>query len=1368
MVFFILRFLLFFLSLTPSSSYSLTGNTLKDLESNQVDLFQQDADSWTSSTPISPGAKISLCYDNYLLGGPNVLDAYGYFQRYYTGLPSHNMIRVSFQGQKIDSWEAGENFLVQFDSLPVLSGWTLDTFSSTYGSHLCGGMISNSFQDSPLITVVIEVPHIASDLTFTVTSNLNQDSLDESFGFRNITMKFYTLITPLTSQTFCGISQYPLPDRWCSCLASNYYMSPANSGSCYPCHTTCQTCSAASQYSCLSCYPGYYQSGTQCLLCDSSCKTCNGPSQYDCLSCHTENYLTDLKNCVTSCPMPLDNTADINTEYCSTPCVSTDYLAPDRNCYPDCNSPMKQQLVDNYFLLCIFPCKPHEYAFYNETCGEYCPSPLSKVTSYNRLFCLYPCNSTQFLYWDGSCGNSCNFPVDSYTEGTGSWQRQFCAYPCALNEYLYWNRSCLTTCPSPLKVRISRSRFFCDFPCSSSQYTYWDGSCSSICQTTTKPLIQIIEGTPTRRFCYFPCEIDEFLYWNGTCSKICIPPLASTYENSRSFCNYPCTSAQSLNWDGACITSCNPPYLLRIEAGLKYCDYQCAPPTPYLYWNGSCLATCPSPLQITTKGPAFFCNFPCSSSTDFLYWNGTCAPQCDNLLSQRIEGTPSRKFCDFSCSSDDNFLYWNNTCKSECPQPLVFIAIAGKKYCDYPCSTASGAGTPSASQFLYWNSSCLSTCASPLQIKADGVVTYCLSPCPANQYLNWDGTCSTQCLPPLKPQTEVTTQYPYIFNFCRTGCTSSQYLYWDGSCQNTCDPPLKSKLYSGAGNTQPFCYQPCSNTADSYYPNLKACRPSCLAPYYVNNTNTPYLSCIKISQTQDGWFIRHFLTAPETQGETSIIRVVKLMEHMRYLDIKMAPRLERLIMSKGRNILSFNFGWDMSEEMQVFFSNHQDIPEIFKKHGLVASFLTNFWKDFTMIALIIFLAVIFVVLENITKMWDFPFTKGLFERLRAVFKWNFLIVFFAMCMDDVILYSSLQFRSLSAPNTSFYDYIYIAFSLLGTLAILALSVGFLYAAFFFLYLKRSRSHLEPNVLFKNSGFLKKYQDYQVIFQGYNPASLSTQSFYLAYIIRACYLPMIIAAYMYPYPFPQVILQVIISFTILGYLIFARPLESKISYVQLLISESLVLMMNVCLLVLKCLEMGGIESDTTGAVLLGDIIIGGNVLFNGAWIIFLLIKLINEAREIYKHIKGQEVKERGIWVELLVVWMQQGGMGFEEVKIRETIDIPDEESWEENPENKEDLLGEKEEMNGTKNISIENADLEKEPDDDGDKNKRDSIYSRTTGISLRSFQAKSGRKTVRFIHGGINLKELREDNENDNRLETRVNLGRSNNELPIGF
>jgi len=182
-------------------------------------------------------------------------------------------------------------------------------------------------------------------------------------------------------------------------------------------------------------------------------------------------------------------------------------------------------------------------------------------------------------------------------------------------------------------------------------------------------------------------------------------------------------------------------------------------------------------------------------------------------------------------------------------------------------------------------------------------------------------------------------------------------------------------------------------------------------------------------------------------------------------------------------------------------------------------------------------------------------------------------------------------------------------------------------------------------------------------------------------------------------------------------------------------------------------MGGADENSFTAVLLGDFIIGGNELFNATWIVFLWIKLLNEARAIYKYIKLQSIKERAIWMELLVMWVQQGGMGFEEIRIRQTIDV--ENTWIDDLEvTKDDLLKE--------NEGKEKEEVEAEAEDRGKKQEEDK------GMSFRALSSRAMRRNfMGSSRQGIMLDDAMRanlrDREND-QLEAIVDLGANDEEL----
>lgn len=100
---------------------------------------------------------------------------------------------------------------------------------------------------------------------------------------------------------------------------------------------------------------------------------------------------------------------------------------------------------------------------------------------------------------------------------------------------------------------------------------------------------------------------------------------------------------------------------------------------------------------------------------------------------------------------------------------------------------------------------------------------------------------------------------------------------------------------------------------------------------------------------------------------------------------------------------------------------------------------------------------------------------------------------------------------------------------------------------------------------------------------------------------------------------------------------------------MIIGESIILMGNFCAFLLACLLDSGLDYSTQSLVILADIVIFSNFAFNAMLVLFFMIKLIVEGKKIFKNIKDTSIKEAIAWLDLLTVWFQQGGMGFEEIR-----------------------------------------------------------------------------------------------------------------------
>ena len=997
----------------------------------------------------------------------------------------------------------------------------------------------------------------------------------------------------------------------------------------------------------------YPCSSTQYLYWNGSClDSCPSPlsgelegtylQRYFCwYTCQPDEFLYWDGSCQTSCDFPLvpDVEGSPERQFCWYLCPISDFLYWNGTCSSQCDPPLTQRTSNSRYF-CDYSCTSDQYLAWNGSCLDSCPYPLSVRVEGDTIkenFCDYPCDPSEYLYWNGSCLSTCDSPLSTRIEGSLT-QRKFCDYPCVGNQYLYWNGTCKTTCVLPLVVRIDVDKCYCDYLCPASETMYWDGSCSATCDS---PLVSQSQGNPIRNYCRYPCLGNQFLYWNGSCSNTCGFPLTSYVFKSRLFCNYTCNSNQFLYFNGSCLDSCSLPYSTRVENNLQYCDYPCET-SEYLYWNGSCLATCNAPLLQSTTDGYLYCSFPCSDVSAILYWNGTCAYDCPQPLTTEAEG-PSiiRTFCVSQCPTQ--YLYWNSTCSDYCDFPLTQSTTSGINFCLYPCETG---------QYLYWNGSCLGSCDSPLSTRTEGALNYCDYPCQDSEYLYWNGSCIAECLSPLSSQTidnklycsfpcnslsnylywnqtcssqcefPLTSKTEGGYNFCQNPCDPSDYLYWNGSCLMTCPSPF----IQTTDNTYQYCGSPCGDITLYYYPDLERCDTTCHQPAFIKNS-TGYLTCEALeTSTYQSSFDNLFLYAPLEEGTWTVVKLVKTMQYVKYLDINMPPRLQRLSISKGRNLLSISSGLTMPESLQnkLTQSSQKTVPFVYLKNNLNANFLINFWDDLMTIVIAFLLACFFTAFEKLSHAFNWAYPANIFSTLRNIAQWNFPLMILAINIDDVILFSAIQFKTSSGASLSLF------FSVIFILVIITL-MGLIY--FIAVSLRKSPS--------------KKFTGFQVLYSAFRPNNIFNQLFFLFYMLRIG-LPILVAVLAESYPIIICVPQIIISLVALIYILKMKPFIKKINHYQMLIFESVVLLMNISMLILTILSNKGLQNHQL-AIILGDLVILGNDCINIMCVFFLIIQVHHEAILLKEKTSKINKPERiGLWCRLLFYILQQGNMGFEEL------------------------------------------------------------------------------------------------------------------------
>ena len=357
--------------------------------------FMIEAASWMiPPSSIMSFQRYSICDgDVYILGGFGVTKAGAVFTRTYKNLEEHSMIFFSIHFWLIDSWDPGDTFYVKFDDV-LLNFWNAVAFSS-FPPDACGIHLYNDVSN---LQITGRVPHTGSTLTFKVISALDQDSSDESIGFRDMTFLFYDSPVLISNLDYCG--DWFAPSSFtCPCDFDEY---ADGGGGCYTCSTECASCFGPSAGECYACKDGYWFDGSQCQPCNSACETCYGGENGQCSTCKSGYLLYLNTTCLNTCS--LGTSFDSSQIYCDAICPnSNEYVYPDGVCRVGCKAPYKASKTGGYNL-CVLRCPASEYYSGNE-CVDTCPPG---TYEYDVWMSCEACVDSLCAECSGTTGITCN------------------------------------------------------------------------------------------------------------------------------------------------------------------------------------------------------------------------------------------------------------------------------------------------------------------------------------------------------------------------------------------------------------------------------------------------------------------------------------------------------------------------------------------------------------------------------------------------------------------------------------------------------------------------------------------------------------------------------------------------------------------------------------------------------------------------------------------------------------------------------------------------------------------------------------------------------------------------------------------------
>jgi len=374
----------------------------------------------------------------------------------------------------------------------------------------------------------------------------------------------------------------------------------------------------------------------------------------------------------------------------------------------------------------------------------------------------------------------------------------------------------------------------------------------------------------------------------------------------------------------------------------------------------------------------------------------------------------------------------------------------------------------------------------------------------------------------------------------------------------------------------------------------------------------------------------------------TIICLVKMIQSIRYIDVAYSDKLQYLLYKQEKSSISLNFNVQFSEETKAQFPSYS-LPEIFEYYGLAGSFIVNYWRGlFTiMMAAVTIITLIFCV-------WLFSNTQILYflsKKSLEIMMWNLFIVILCTNIDGIGVPSSLDFRNARFNSSR---------STLGTLSCILINLMMpaliVSVPFMIVRLRRSRAkvwniagvssrngNIEiPEEESQFSKLKKRLRTCKILYKGLRKTTMFHQLGMFFFLIRAYFFHLIIG-YLFTNPLVQAFFINIMGILTLLYLGLKRPFKSRLDLFKMIIYESIVALVNLCVLILALLDYN--EYEASGArKQLGEMVIVVTLMFNTIVVVFMFSDVVLRAARTYRVGKTTTttVKSFAFWKTLF--WM----------------------------------------------------------------------------------------------------------------------------------
>jgi len=225
---------------------------------------------------------------------------------------------------------------------------------------------------------------------------------------------------------------------------------------------------------------------------------------------------------------------------------------------------------------------------------------------------------------------------------------------------------------------------------------------------------------------------------------------------------------------------------------------------------------------------------------------------------------------------------------------------------------------------------------------------------------------------------------------------------------------------------------------------------------------------------------------------------------------------------------------------------------------------------------------------------------------------NFALAQIYSSLDDIVFFFALNVRGKG--GSSAFENVSFAFAIILLLALFAL-------ASFHTFLVVRYQNLKKRAIVKKDKkpldeFIVKYENVKIIYADFHDHRLPQQSFLLLNAFRSVFASLFMVT-LFDYPLAQTIILTVMSISILAYHSTFKPFRECINAYAQYFCEIILLLVNICMLILVCIDKSGapaenaVERLSTAVIVLNLIMIIGSSIFILALIFLMLYGIYQE-------------------------------------------------------------------------------------------------------------------------------------------------------------